>query len=285
MALPSRAALGQGWATETPMNSTLVLALGALAALFPLAIAAWRRLDRNPVVFWLCTGVALAGVWTLIAAEARQGWPTGFAAAVWLSVGACVAVFAAAALLWREAHRLAPILVPYLIVCGAIAVAWASHAPHVLVAASASPWIVVHIAASLGTYALVMVAAAAGTAILVQERAIKRKARGPWSERLPSVAACEAIEIGLLAAGAVVLGAGIASGMAWSFVARRPMMPLDHKTVLSLLAFALILAILGLHYFTGWRGRSAARWVLVAGGALVLAYPGVKFVSEIVLGR
>ncbi len=266
------------------MNSTLVLALGALAALFPLALAAWRRLDRNPLTFWLCTGVALVGVWTLIAAEARQGWPTGFAAAVWLSVGACLAVFATAALIWREARRLAPILMPYLIVCGAVAVTWASHAPQGLAGTGASPWIIVHIAASLGTYALVMVAAA-GIAILVQERAIKRKARGPWSERLPSVAACEAIEIGLLAAGAVVLGAGIASGMAWSFVARRPLVALDHKTVLSLLAFAVILTILGLHHFTGWRGRSAARWVLVAGGALMLAYPGVKFVSEIVLGR
>ena len=63
------------------------------------------------------------------------------------------------------------------------------------------------------------------------------------------------------------------------------LLPVDHKTVLVLLAFALILAVLALHRLTGLRGRSAARWVLGASLALILAYPGVKFVTEVLLGR
>jgi ABC-type uncharacterized transport system permease subunit len=52
-----------------------------------------------------------------------------------------------------------------------------------------------------------------------------------------------------------------------------------------LLAFALIVGVLVLHRLTGLRGRAAARWVLGASLAMFLAYPGVKFVSEVLIGR
>jgi ABC-type uncharacterized transport system permease subunit len=128
-------------------------------------------------------------------------------------------------------------------------------------------------------------AAGAGIAILVQERAIKRKAKGALSARLPNVAACESLELYLLIAASVVLGAGIATGMAWSYLEGRSLLPVDHKSVLAFVAFILILGVLALHRLTGLRGRSAARWVLGASVALILAYPGVKFVSEVLLGR
>src|SRR5262249_819819 len=148
-----------------------------------------------------------------------------------------------------------------------------------------SIWVVIHVGASLTTYALVTLAAGAGLAILVQERAIKRKSKGALSARLPSVAACESLELYLLIAAGIVRGAGIAPGMAWSYLDGRSLLPVDHKSVLAFTAFALILGVLALHRLTGLRGRSAARWVLGASLALILAYPGVKFVSEILLGR
>ena len=51
------------------------------------------------------------------------------------------------------------------------------------------------------------------------------------------------------------------------------------------MTIGLILAVLALHRLTGLRGRSAARWVLAVSLVMVLAYPGVKFVSEVLLGR
>ena len=36
---------------------------------------------------------------------------------------------------------------------------------------------------------------------------------------------------------------------------------------------------------SGWRGRGAARWVLVALAALLLAYVGSRFVFEVLLHR
>jgi len=53
---------------------------------------------------------------------------------------------------------------------------------------------------------------------------------------------------------------------------------------LVLLAFAVIGALLVLHYRSGLRGQRAARLVLLAYLLLTLAYPGVKFVTDVVIG-
>ncbi|MCW5771958.1 MAG: cytochrome c biogenesis protein CcsA [Rhodospirillaceae bacterium] len=263
----------------------LALAISACVALLPLGIAVWYGLDRRPAVFWPLLAVAMAGTGALLRVEVGSGVPTSFSTALWLSVGACLVAYAALSAVSREGRRLAVFLVPFLILSGLLGAIWISTGPRPLHPEVGSIWIVIHVAASLATYALVALAAASGIAILVQERAIKRKARGSWSARLPSVAACEQLEVALLVAAAFVLGAGIATGMAWSYLRAGILLPLDHKTVLVLLAFLLVLGVLGLHRLTGLRGRAAARWVLGALLALVLAYPGVKFVSEILLGR
>ena len=266
------------------MASPLPIAIAALLALLPLGAAAWRGLDGRAIVFWPALLVALAGTLALLGVESRGGYPTGFADALWLSVAACLAAYAVLAAFSRAGRRLAIVLVPFLLASGLIGTFWLGSA-RVLRPEVASIWVAIHVGASLATYALVTLAAGAGIAILVQERAIKRKAKGALSARLPSVAACERLEVYLLIAAAVVLGAGIATGMAWSYLRGGALVPLDHKSVLAILAFVLILAVLGLHRLTGLRGRSAARWVLGASLALILAYPGVKFVSEVLLGR
>jgi len=267
------------------MDSPLPIAIAALLALLPLGAAAWRGLDGRAVVFWPAVLVAVAGTAALLGIESRRGYPTGFADALWLSVAACLAAYAVVAVFSREGRRLAIVLVPFLVASGLLGTFWLGGGTRVLRPEVASIWVAIHVGASLATYALVTLAAGAGIAILVQERAIKRKVKGALSARLPSVAACESLELYLLIAAAVVLGAGIATGMAWSYLRGGSLLPVDHKSVLAVVAFALILAVLALHRLTGLRGRSAARWVLGASLALILAYPGVKFVSEVLLGR
>jgi ABC-type uncharacterized transport system permease subunit len=58
---------------------------------------------------------------------------------------------------------------------------------------------------------------------------------------------------------------------------------LDHKTLLSLVAFGLISALLLGHRVCGVRGRVAARVVMIAYLLLTLAFPGVKFVTQVLL--
>lgn len=267
------------------MDTPLILAIAALLALLPLGAVTWRRLEGMPAMFWPALAVAMAGTAALLGVEARRGWPTGFADALWLSVGACLAVYLAVSALSHEGRRLGVVLVPFLLGSGLLATFWIGGRHPILEPEVAPAWVVIHVGASLATYALVALAAAAGVAILVRERAIKRRSRGAFSERLPSVATCERIELYLLVAAALVLGAGIATGMAWSTLRGRPALPVDHKSILALLAFALIVGVLLVRRLTGLRGRAAARWVLGASLAMFLAYPGVKFVSEVLLGR
>lgn len=263
----------------------VALAFAAILALLPLGVVAWRGDDRTASRFWPALGAALAGAGAVIAVEAGGGVPAGFADALWLSVGACLCVYGIAAVVFPESRRLAVLLVPFLVLSAVLATVWLSARPRALAPEVGSVWGAVHVVASLATYALVALAAVAGIAIEVQEGAIKRKSRGALSRRLPSMAACERIEIGALAAGAAVLGVGIATGMAWSVLRGGPALPADHKSILALVALVLVLGVLTLHWRTGLRGRVAARWVVAALFVLVLAYPGVKFVTEVLLGR
>ena len=75
-----------------------------------------------------------------------------------------------------------------------------------------------------------------------------------------------------------------ATGIAIDWVEYRTLLRFDHKTVLSLLAFAAIGVLLIMHHRTGLRGRRAARYVLMAYLLLTLAYPGVKFVTDVLIG-
>ena len=59
----------------------------------------------------------------------------------------------------------------------------------------------------------------------------------------------------------------------------------SHKILLSFLGFGVVLILLILHHRTGLRGRKAARWLLSGYLLLTLAYPGVKFVREILIGQ
>ena len=100
---------------------------------------------------------------------------------------------------------------------------------------------------------------------------------------LPSVVDGERILVTLLAAGGVVLGFGLFSGMAAEYFQSGQLIELGHKTMFSLMTFAGIIALLLIHARTGIRGRRAARYVLAAYLMITLAYPGVKFVTDVIL--
>jgi ABC-type uncharacterized transport system permease subunit len=73
---------------------------------------------------------------------------------------------------------------------------------------------------------------------------------------------------------ALVLGAATVAHWRW-----------DHKTVLSLLAWAVFAALLAGRRWRGWRGRRATRGLYAGAMLLLLGYVGSRFVFEVVLGR
>ncbi|MEM7226575.1 MAG: cytochrome c biogenesis protein CcsA [Pseudomonadota bacterium] len=267
------------------MATNLMLNLTALLALVPASIASFRRAPHGPdLVFWAVLAAALAGPLAFGLSRVGSTWQTDLSTALWISIAVSLAIFAGLAALTRAAWRLAPLLLPYLLLLALLATVWSNVPGSESVGQSQSSWLAVHIAVSVVTYALATLAAVSGAAVFLQEMALKRKWTSSLPRLLPAIADGERLELRLLAAAETVLGIGIVSGMALQYFAAGQVFAFDHKTLLSLTAFAVIGALLIWRQVTGLRGRRAARLVLLAYLLLTLAYPGVKFVSDVLIG-
>lgn len=265
------------------MAGISLLNVSALAALVPAALMPMAGRERRDAVFWSVLGVAVAGSWLWAALLLAGASPTGVAAALWLTVAVTVGLFAGLAVLHPHAWRLTPLLLPYLFVLGLFGTVWYGAPARPLPAALPGGWLIAHILMAVAGYGLLTLAAVAGAAVVVQEHALRAKRPSKLSQHLPSIADAQTLEIGLLAASAGVLGLGLLTGMAVEWAEIGQLLRLDHKTVFSLLTFLVILGVLLTHYLTGLRGRRAARLVLLAYICLTLAYPGVKFVTDVLM--
>jgi len=267
------------------MVSSIILSLAALVALVPAAVLPLRREARGPdLLFWAAVAVAVAGPSAYIVVLLGGGWPTGLASALWVSIAVSMVLFAILSLASREGWRLRPLLLPYLILLGVIATVWGRVPAQGGLTAAPDAWLVLHIVASVATYGFCTLAAMAAAAAFLQEGALKNKRPTSLSRVLPSISDASVLEVRLLAISEVVLALGIATGMARDYLNSGQLLHFDHKTLLALLAFAVIGALLVLHYRSGLRGQRAARLVLLAYLLLTLAYPGVKFVTDVVIG-
>jgi len=266
------------------MASPTLISIASAVALIPVTMAAFRTNAKRDSQFWLLIAVAACGPTVWLSMQNSAGWHTGFAAALWVTIAVCLLAFAAMALFSRDAWRLAPLLMPYLLLLAVIAAIW-NQAPAKPMLQDAPPvWVVLHIVASVVTYALLTLAAIAGAAVVLQERALRQKRRGGLVERLPSVADAEVLELRLLMTAEAVLGIGMASGMAMQFFTTGDLLILSHKTILTIVAFSVIAGLLVCHFHSGLRGRRAARYVLLGYLLITLGYPGVKFVTDVILG-
>jgi ABC-type uncharacterized transport system permease subunit len=262
---------------------TLLIGLAALAALLPAALLPEER--RDGPGFSTALALAVAGPALFVLAQVGAGWRTGVAAAIWLGIVFSLALFAPLALASAAARRLTRLLFGYLAGLGALALLW-QHAPaRPLPLPLPAGWLQAHIVVALVAYGLLTLAAVAGAAVVLQERALKARRPTAFSRGLPAVADGERLQTRLLMATEAVLAVALATGVVLTRAEGGGWIRIDHKTVLSLLAFALIGALLLVHRRFGLGGRRAARYGLVGYLLLTLAYPGVKFVTDVLLGR
>ncbi len=265
------------------MNLSMLMSVSALVALLPAALLPFRRPASRPdALYWLLLAVALVGAAAYGFVQSADGWNSSFSQALWLSIASSLALFLVLAILVPEAWRLTVLLMPYLLLMGLLATIW-SQSDVVGPSEGLGAWLQFHILVSLLTYGFSTLAAMAAAAVFLQERALKRKAVGALSRHLPSIADGESMQQRLLLASEIILLLGIVSGFAERQVTGQAIFDLDHKTLFSLLAFAAIAVLLFLHHKSGLRGRQAARIVLIAYLLLTLAYPGVKFVTDVLL--
>lgn len=265
------------------MLNTLTLSLSAVAAIVPAALLPYRREPARDGIFWLLLFVAVAGPAAWVLASPGEGWRTGLAPALWITVMASLGLFGVLSALVRDVWRLAPLLYPYMVIIGGFATVWLQKPETPLPDGSLSAWVQFHIIVSVLTYGLLTIGAISGLAVMLQERALKQKRPTRLTRILPSVADGERIQVSLLTAGAAILGCGLLTGMAAQYFETGQLIEFTHKTAFSVLTFLTIVILLAVHIRTGIRGRRAARYILVAYLLITLAYPGVKFVTDVVL--
>ncbi len=271
------------------MSQNIVYSLTALIALLPASIYPYRRIagqggeGRSPF-FWGALLLASIGpaLWSLTQIAGR--WHTGLSTALWVTITACMLIFTGLSLATRSAWRLSPLLLPYLLLVGAVATLTQQAPAPVLRGGAPGLWIDLHIAISVVTYALLTLGAVASLGSFLQERALKTKRPTPLTRFLPPVAESDRLQVRLLGASEAVLGAGLATGMAVLYYEQGVFLRPDHKTLLSVASFVVIGGLLLAHARIGMRGRKAARVVLIAYLLLTLAYPGVKFVTDVLRG-
>jgi len=266
------------------MENTTLYTISTLLSLVPAAFVSCRPNSARDSVFWFATAVAVAGpsAWSIVLLSGE--WRTGLSSSLWVTIAACMVLYSILAAATREAWRLAPLLIPYLILMGIIAAILSQEPERLFSAQVPLAWIEAHILFSVLTYAVLTVAAVAGVAVFLQERAMKNRQPTKVTALLPSVAAAEIMQVRLLIATEIILGLGITTGMTSQFLETGILLEFSHKTLFSITAFIVIGALLLIHFRTGMRGRRASRYALIAYLMVTLGYPGVKFVTDVVIG-
>jgi ABC-type uncharacterized transport system permease subunit len=261
------------------------LSFVALTTISAAVAQAFRDRAARDGVFWGALALAVAGPVAQVAVHLTPTWQTGLAATLWMTITATMTLYAVVAAIFRQAWRLSSLVAGYMLLLGCGAVAWQNTGGDPLQAgAGERTWVSLHIATGVVTYGLVTIAAVAAFAAFLQERTLKRKRPTALSRQLPSIADCERLQLTLLQYGEAVLAIGLATGMALQYRENGQLLPFNHKTVLTLAAFVVIGALLMAHRWAGVRGKRAARLALLGYLLLTLGYPGVKFVTEVLIG-
>ncbi|WP_020409020.1 cytochrome C assembly family protein [Hahella ganghwensis] len=143
--------------------------------------------------------------------------------------------------------------------------------------------VLVHAAFSVVAYAVFCLAAIQAVLLYAQNRQLKSHLTGRLVKALPPLQTSEAILFEMIWTGFVLLTLAIASGAL--FVEDLFAQHLVHKTVLSVVSWALFLILLVGRKLWGWRGLLAAQITIAGFGILMLGFLGSKFVLEILLNK
>jgi ABC-type uncharacterized transport system permease subunit len=261
------------WTGSAPLVVAALALLAYACVALPSAALAAAWSAPALVVAWGLHLVLLLmdiGGWGQTAPGARLGFAPVLSMTVWLVIAV---------------HGIESRLVPLpgvrrlLAAVGAAAVALAWVFPgesHVL----SSPWAPLHFVLGIASYGLFGAAVLHGLLLDEAERRLRQQ-RGstPGALGLPLLQ-LERLTFRFVEAGFVVLSAtlvlGVLTTVHWAW---------DHKTVFSLLGWAVFAALLAGRRMRGWRGHHATRWLYAGALLLLLAYVGSRFVLEVVLGR
>jgi ABC-type uncharacterized transport system permease subunit len=151
--------------------------------------------------------------------------------------------------------------------------------------AAGQPWFRVHMLAAFAAYGLFAVAALHAALIAVAEKHLHRPVPPRMVASLPPLLTLENLLFRMVELGFLILTLTLLSGVLFSEAIYGRAFPLTHMTVFGIASWGIYAALLSGRRIYGWRGRTAIYWTLTGFVTLLLAYVGVKFVLEVLLGR
>jgi len=140
-----------------------------------------------------------------------------------------------------------------------------------------------HIMFSFMAYSLFTMAMVQAIILYIQDRHLHNHQPGGFIRSLPPLQSMEAMLFQIITIGYVLLTVGLILGGV--FLDNIFTKGLTHKTILSIIAWAIFSTLLWGRFRHGWRGRKAIQWTLIGFTTLMLAYFGSKLVLELVLSR
>jgi len=283
------------------MSSGIVFHSLAALAYAILGLGLWRSMSADPPTiqagrlarFGLLIAIILHGIAlrdTLLQdGHLRVSWSLALSAAVWIGM----------IIFWLESlviriDGLQLLLLPV----GALVCLLAALFPQAHMLAHADDaGLRVHLLIALSAYALVTIAALQAMLMSGLDRRLHfplanrthsgamRRTIGRLLDAQPPLLAQEQVLFRLIWIAFAALTFTVISGALISLAMSGKWLPLDHKSIFTLLSWLTFsILILGRH-LRGWRGRTALRYTLVGFAFVVLAYTGSRFVIEVILQR
>ncbi len=167
---------------------------------------------------------------------------------------------------------------------GAVAVLLAVIFPGAELANLHSVWQPLHLTLGVACYGLFAAAVVHAGLMTRAERRMRNASHAGEDAGVPLLT-LERIMFRSVSAGFVLLSATLLVGWLFSEVLYGHPWRWDHKTVFSVLAWAVFAVLLLGRVRFGWRGQRAARMVYIGAGMLLLGYAGSRFVLQVLLER
>lgn len=250
---------------------TLLAGLAYALALVPASDARrWPGWALN--AGWLMHAVALLVATTDGGPVVGDGLRLGFASVLSFTVWLVVGVYG------LEARWLAqPALRRGLAVTAVASLVLVVVFPGEWHAGGVTRWSPLHWVLGMASYGLFGVAVFHGLLLDASEQRLRRAGPAAAGRGMPLLT-LERVTFRFVEGGFAVLTLALLLGLAepsWRWG--------DRKTVLSLLGWAVLAALIVGRYVRGWRGRQATRWLYAGSLLLLLAYVGSRFVTEVIL--
>lgn len=153
------------------------------------------------------------------------------------------------------------------------------------IASAGQPLFRLHLLAAFAAYGLFAVAALHAALIAVAEKHLHKPVPPKMVASLPPLLTLENLLFRMVELGFLILTLTLLSGIFFSESIYGQAFLFTHMTVFGIASWLIYAALLTGRRVYGWRGRTAIYWTLAGFLTLLLAYVGVKFVLEVLLGR